>query len=161
MADFGAVEAVPFLHSGTRARYVCSASGMPITYSIDVQIALITTRCFGKVTLAEVRQHFQELASVWPPVDRLDVLLDLRDQTSLPELWELEEVAKEIDADIGAHRFGRCAVVTEQALLFGSMQMFEVLVSRLFEAIKVFRSPTAALIWLAPKPDPTRTLTAQ
>jgi hypothetical protein len=140
---------------------VCSASGVPITYSIDVPTALITTRCFGKVTLAEVQQHFQELARVWPPVDRLDVLLDVRDQTSLPELRELEEVAKGIDAHIGSHRFGRCAVVTEQAPLFGSMQMFQVLVSRLFEAVHVFRSPTAALVWLAPKPDPTRTLTAQ
>jgi hypothetical protein len=134
---------------------------VPSTYRIDLPAALITTRCSGQVTLQEVQEHFRELARLWPPVDRLDVLLDLRDQTSLPELWELEEVAKEIEVHVGSHRFGRCAVVTEQALLFGSMQMFEVLVSRLFEAIKVFRSPTAALIWLAPKPDPTRTLTAQ
>ena len=50
---------------------------MPITYTIDVPTALITTRCFGKVTLAEVQEHFRELARVWPPVDRLDVLLAL------------------------------------------------------------------------------------
>ena len=62
---------------------------MPITYTIDVPMALIVTQCFGHVTLAEVREHFQELARVWPPVDRLDVLLDLTDQTSLPTLREL------------------------------------------------------------------------
>lgn len=132
---------------------------MPITYSIDVPTALITTRCFGKVTLAEVQEHFRELARVWPPVDRLDVLLDLRDQTSLPGLRELKEVAMEIAVQIGPHRFGRCAVVTERELIFGSMQMLEVLVSRYFEAFRVFRSPTAALVWLAPKPNHTRTLT--
>ena len=132
---------------------------MPITYTIDIPTALITTRCFGKVTLAEVQQHFRELARVWPPVDRLDVLLDLRDQTSLPKVSELQEVAAEIALQIGPHRFGRCAVVTEKGLIFVSMQMLEVLVSRYFEAFKVFRSPTAALVWLAPKPNHTRTLT--
>ena len=131
---------------------------MPITYTIDVPTALITTRCFGKVTLAEVQEHFRELARVWPPVDRLDVLLDLRDQTSLPGLKELYGVASEIAEQIGPHRFGRCAVVTE-GLIFRSMQMLEVLAGRYFEAFKVFRSPTAALVWLAPKPNHTRTLT--
>jgi len=132
---------------------------VPITYTIDVPTALITTRCFGKVTLAEVQEHFRELARVWPPVDKLDVLLDLRDQTTLPGLKELQGVATEIADQIGPHRFGRCAVVTEKGLIFVSMQMLEVLVSRYFEAFKVFRSPTAALVWLAPKPNHTRTLT--
>jgi len=132
---------------------------VPITYSIDVPTALITTRCFGKVTLAEVQDHFRELARVWPPVDRLDVLLDLRDQTSLPGLRELQEVATEISVQIGPHRFGRCAVITERELVFGSMQMFEVLAGRYFDAFRVFRSPTSALIWLAPKPNANRTLT--
>jgi hypothetical protein len=133
---------------------------VPITYSIDIPTALITTRCFGKVTVAEVQDHFRELARVWPPVDRLDVLLDLRDQTSLPGLRELQEVATEIAVQIGPHRFGKCAVVTERELIFGSMQMLEVLVSRYFDAFRVFRTPTAAVIWLAPKPDASRTLTS-
>src|SRR6185369_10917183 len=122
-----------------------------ITYAIDVPVALVVTRCVGHVTLAEVREHFQELARAWPPVDRLDVLLDLTDQTSLPTLRELEEVAKEVDARIGQRRFGRCAVVTKQDL-DKSMQMFEVLAGRLFDAIEIFRTPEAALLWLAPTP---------
>jgi stage II sporulation SpoAA-like protein len=134
---------------------------VPITYSIDIPTALITTRCFGHVTLAEVQEHFRELPRVWPPVDRLDVLLDLRDQTSLPELRELQDVATEIAVQIGPHRFGRCAVVTERELIFGSMQMFEVLVSRFFEAFRVFRTTSAAVAWLAPKPNPTRILNTQ
>jgi hypothetical protein len=69
---------------------------------------------------------------------------------------ELEEVAKEIDAHIGPHRFGRCAVVTEQALLFGSMQMFEVLVVDCLRRSRSSEARRQLPIWLAPKPDPTR-----
>jgi len=134
---------------------------MPITYVIDVPTALIVTRCFGQVTLDEVQEHFQELARVWPPVDRLDVLLDLTDQTSLPTLRDLEEVAREIAAEIGPRQFGRCAVVTDQDLLHGSMEMFEVLVGRFFDAVEIFRTPSAAVVWLAPTPKASRQLTMQ
>ena len=133
---------------------------MPVTYTIHVPMALIVTRCVGHVTLAEVKEHFQELARVWPPVDRLDVLLDLRDETSLPTLRQLEEAATELDEQIGPRRFGRCAIVTEQDLR-GSMQMFEVLSGRFFDAIYVFRTPVTALLWLAPMPNARRTLTTQ
>jgi hypothetical protein len=61
----------------------------------------------------------------------------------------------------GPRRFGRCAVISHQDLLYGSMQMFEVLVGRLFDAIEVFRTPTAAVKWLRPAPKPARTLRAQ
>jgi len=134
---------------------------MPITYTIDVPTALIVTRCVGHVTLAEVKQHFQELARAWPPVDKLNVLLDLTDQTSLPTLHELEEVAEAIDAQIGSRRFGRCAVVTELDVLHESMEMFQVLAGRFFDEVEVFRMPPAAVVWLAPAPKPTRPLTMQ
>ena len=133
---------------------------MPVTFAIDVPRGLIVTRCFGHVTLAEVQEHFQELARVWPLVDRLDVLLDLTDQTSLPTLRDLEEVGTELGEQIGSRRFGRCAVVTEQAPLQGSMQMFEVLVGRFFAAIEIFETPSAALSWLMPRTK-ARTLTTQ
>jgi hypothetical protein len=128
------------------------------TYTIDVPMGLIVTECSGQVTLGEVQEHFQELARVWPPVDRLDVLLDLTDQISLPTLRDLEAVAMELDAQIGPRRFGRCAVVTPQAI-HGSMRMFEVLVGRFFEAIEIFQTQSAALVWLMPKAS--RTLTTQ
>jgi hypothetical protein len=131
---------------------------LPITYTIDVPLALIFTQCFGHVTVAEVQEHFQELARVWPPVDRLDVLLDLIDQTSLPTLRDLEEVATEVREQIGSRRFGRCAVVTDQGHLQESMYMFEVLAGRLFDAIEVFETPAAALSWLMLRPK-ARTLT--
>src|SRR6478672_1927898 len=134
---------------------------MPITYTIDVPTALIVTRCVGHVTLAEVQEHFQELARVWPPVDRLDVLLDLTDQTALPTLRDLEEVAAEIDAQIGPLRFGRCAVVAEHDLLHGSMEMFEVLVGRFFDSVEIFRTLSEAAAWLRPTPKAGRTLTMQ
>jgi hypothetical protein len=133
---------------------------MPITYTIDVPRALIATRCFGHVTLAEVQAHFQELARVWPPVDKLDVLLDITDQTSLPSLRDLEVVAAELDEQIGPLRFGRCAIVTELEL-HRSMQMFEVLVGRFFDAIEIFRTPVSAVVWLVPTPKASRTFLTQ
>jgi hypothetical protein len=132
---------------------------MPIRYTIDVPMALIMTRCVGQVTLAEVKEHFAELARVWPPVDRLDVLLDLTGQTSLPTLQDLEEVATAIDAHIGPWQFGRCAVITEHYHLYGSMRMFEVLAGRFFDALKIFRTPSAALEWLVPTANASRMLT--
>jgi hypothetical protein len=95
---------------------------MPVIYTIEFP-ATIVTRCVGHVSVAEVQEHFRELARVWPPVERLDVLLDLTELTSLPTLQDLEKVAAEIRAQIGPRRFGRCAVVTEQDLLQGSMEM--------------------------------------
>src|SRR5262245_22301495 len=146
-----------------KGRKLSEGCDMPITYTIDVPGALIVTRCFGRVTLAEVQEHFRELARVWPPiVDRLDVLLDLLDQTSLPGLRELEEVATEIDRQIGQRRFGRCAVVIEQHTLHESMRMFEVLVGRLFDSIQLFHTPSDAVAWLVPPtPKASRRLSTQ
>jgi hypothetical protein len=36
-----------------------------------------------------------------------------------------------------------------------------VLVGRLFDAIEIFRTPSAALVWLVPTPKASRTLTPQ
>ena len=134
---------------------------MPIAYHIDTFTALITTRCVGQVTVEEVLDHFRELSRVWPAVDRLDVLLDLTEQTSLPGLTELQQVAGEIETQIGQHRFGRCAVVTDRDLIQQSMHMFEVLVNRFFDEIRVFRTLRSAVEWLDPRLNPTRTLTRQ
>lgn len=133
-------------------RTLKAESDVPISYTIDVPMAMIVTRCIGHVTLAEVQDHFKELANAWPPVERLDVLLDLTEQTSLPALKDLEEVARTIGAQIGPRQFGRCAVVTEQPFLSGSMQMWEVLVGRFFDRIEFFQTQAGALLWLQPKP---------
>jgi len=125
---------------------------VPISYTIDVPMAMIITRCIGHVTVAEIQDHFKELANAWPPVERLDVLLDLTEQTSLPALKDLEEVAKTIASQIGPRQFGRCAVVAEQAFLSGSMQMWEVFVGRFFDRIEIFRTQAGALLWLQPTP---------
>src|SRR5690349_9334865 len=109
------------------------------------------TRCVGHITVGDVLGHFRELARVWPNIDRLDVLLDWTELTSLPTVIELEKVATEIGTQIGPHRFGRCAVVTDRDLVRDSMHMFEVLVNRFFEEIRVFRTLEGAVEWLGPK----------
>ena len=132
---------------------------MPITYTIDVPMALIITRCIGPVTVDEVQQHFEQLARAWPSVERLDVLLDLTEQTSLPALEDLEAVARGLDSQIGSRQFGRCAVVTDQDLLHHSMRMFEVIASRLFDRIEIFPTAFDALVWLNPSLKASRLLT--
>lgn len=134
---------------------------MPITYQIDVPNALIVTQCIGNVTLADVLAHFRELPQAWPPVERLDVLLDLREITSRPTLAELETVANEIDLQIGAHQFGRCAIVANQDSMRESMSEFDVLAHRFFDGgLEVFHTPEGARMWLELTPN-SRTLTRQ
>jgi hypothetical protein len=41
------------------------------------------------------------------------------------------------------------------------MRMFEVLAGRLFDAIEIFRTPSAALVWLVPTPKAGRPFTTQ
>ena len=73
----------------------------------------------------------------------------------------ITKAAKELDTRIGPWRFGRCAIVTQQDLLHGSMEMFEVLAGRFFDAIQIYRTPSAALAWLVPTPNVRRILTTQ
>ena len=58
------------------------APDVPVVYQISK--GLIRTRCYGPVTLPEVAEHFRELERDPDCPPRLDVLLDLRDITSLP-----------------------------------------------------------------------------
>lgn len=122
---------------------------MPITYEIDIPVGLIVTRCIGNITPSEVLEHIREVRRVWPPVERLDALVDVRDVTSQFSPEEVMEVTKEIDAQIGPHRLARCAVVANQEPLRASMYGFEALAYRLFDGgLQVFRTPEGARMWL-------------
>jgi len=70
--------------------------GAPITYRIEANKRLIHTRCNGLVKLDEVIHHFQELERDPVCPDRLDVFLDLREMSSLPESGQLRAVSSAI-----------------------------------------------------------------
>ena len=125
---------------------------MPITYRIDVPDRLIRTTCYGHVTLEEIHAHFDELRGAWPPVAKLDVLLDLTCYTSIPQIWELREAASRIGMFGGRERFRRCAIIAHRELLYGLLRVFELFVDRNFVAVRVFRNEHDAMDWLRKRP---------
>jgi hypothetical protein len=121
---------------------------MPVTYQLDPAKKLIRTRCIGDVNQEEVASHFQQLERDPNRPDRLNVLLDLSEATSLPETQDLRKVSFQIKGLLESVRFGACAIVAGNDALFGMMRMFAVFASEYFSDIQVFRAATEAEAWL-------------
>jgi len=122
---------------------------MPVTYRIDADRKIIRTQCIGPVTLLEVIDHFRQLRQDLSKPDRLDVLLDLTETTSLPAGHQLYQVSQEVGNVRKQLQFGACAIVANRDALFGMMRMFEVIVEEYFDATRVFRSVDEAETWLS------------
>jgi hypothetical protein len=122
---------------------------MPIEYHIDTAKAIIYTRCFGDVTLAEVLDHFRVLVRDPDLPEHLDVLLDLSEQTSMPKTNQLRLVVDAIRRARASIDFGAVAVVACTNALYGMFRMFQVFTEDLFGEISVFRSVAEAQAWLA------------
>src|SRR6185369_1938402 len=122
---------------------------MPVTYQIDPARNLIRTRCIGDVTPEEVAAHFRELAQDPNRPNHLNVLLDLTEETSLPEREDLLGVSLHISELFSSSQFGACAIVAVNDALFGMMRMFEVLSMEYFVITHVFRELAEAESWLA------------
>ena len=127
---------------------------MPVTYSIDADRKLLHTICSGPVNLPEVAAHFRALRDDPACTGRLDVLLDVSATEVLPESAQLGTVVAEVAAVRRKVEFGMCAVVATRDAMFGMMRMFEVLASRYFRAIRVFRDIGEAKAWLTSPVDP-------
>jgi hypothetical protein len=122
---------------------------MPVTYQIDLSRRLIHTRCIGDVTPEEITEHFRELEQDPGRPERLNVLLDLTEETSLPETQDLREVKYQLNKLFRRVRFGACAIVACDEALFGMMRMFGVLTAEYFDVTEVFRGIADAEAWLA------------
>jgi|SRR5208282_1105700 len=122
---------------------------MPVTYTIDTKERVIRTRCMGRVTLAEVVDHFQELERDPECAEDLDVLLDLSEVESLPNSSQIQAVVYEVKKVQKKVRFGACAIVAVRDALFGMLRMFEVMAQDYFRVIRVFRATAEAEAWLA------------
>jgi len=129
---------------------------MPVIYTIDAKQAVIRTTCVGKVTFPEVADHFRQLERDPECPQRLDVLLDLREITSLPTDLQLKAITEEIKRIRQTVRFGACAIVASSDVLFGTAKVFEVVAAGMFRVTNVFRGPSAAEAWLAEqRPSPS------
>ena len=121
---------------------------MSITYHIDQRARIIRTKCSGNVTLAEVLEHFRVLEQDISRPDRLHVLLNLSETTSLPDAGQIRTVGQVIGALQEKVNFGVCAIAVPNEALYGMARMFEVLAEQNFYAVKVFRDVPAAEEWL-------------
>jgi hypothetical protein len=121
---------------------------MPVTYQIDRAKQLVRTSCTGVTTLEEVLQHFADLTQDPSCPERLHVLLDLSEMTSLPASEQLRAVAVEIGRIVPRVKFLNCAIIAPRDALFGMARMFEVFAEGGFEATRVFRTREEGLLWL-------------
>lgn len=121
---------------------------MPITYRIDRAKRIICTSCFGNVTLDEVFDHFRALDQDPECPDRLNVLLDLGRETSIPKSEQLRAVSDTIGRLREKVRFEDCAVIAVTDVLYGMARVFAVFAEPWFHEILVFRASDAAEAWL-------------
>ncbi len=121
---------------------------MPVTYEIDHTTGIIRTKCFGRVVLEDVLDHFRTLQCDPECPERLDVLLDLSASESAASSGQLRTVAHAIAAIRDRVTFDACAIVAPTDLLFGIARMFEVFAQEHFRATHVFRSARDAEAWL-------------
>jgi hypothetical protein len=122
---------------------------MPVKYQIDKVNRIIRTRCIGPVTIEEVVEHFRVLERDPDCPDRVDVLLDLSEETTVPNKGNLQQVTGEIRRIRGRVQFGACAIVASTDALFGMLRMFEVFAQQYFRQSFVFRTASEAEAWLA------------
>jgi hypothetical protein len=121
---------------------------VPITYEIDAGPRLIRTRCVGPTTFAEVMDHFRTLRSDPALPGQMSVLLDLSEQTSVPDSGQIKRVAAETGRMREVVRWGALAVVARSDVLFGMSRMLEVMAEPHFSATRVFRDLAPAEAWL-------------
>ena len=128
---------------------------MPVKYKIDKANRIIRTRCIGPVTIEEVVDHFRVLERDPDCPDRVDVLLDLSEEISIPEKANLQKIAEEIRRIRGRVQFGTCAIIVGTDALFGMLRMFEVFTEQYFRESFVFRTVDEAEVWLASRHSTT------
>ncbi len=121
---------------------------MPVTYRIDRNVGLIRTVCSGNVVMREVVDHFRALEDDPNRPTTADVLLDLREVTSLPTADQLRTTTVEIARLAPRLRFRACAIIAGRDALFGISRMFGVFAENYFRAISVFRSAEEGERWL-------------
>ena len=120
---------------------------MPINYRIDGERSRIVTTCSGDVTLPEVMAHFDQLQKDPAVTPRLNVLLDLTQQASVPVARQIQAAADRVGL-VNNIVFEACAIVASREALYGMARMFEVLARGHFSVLRTFRDRTEAEEWL-------------
>src|SRR3954464_13499025 len=121
---------------------------MPVLYEIDRDRALVRTTCAGFVTFDQVMAHFSALERDPRCRDLMDVILDLRQVTSMPETSQLRQVAERIAAGESRLRYGRLAIVAVEPERVGMGKLFVQFAQGRFVAATVVPTIEDAARWL-------------
>ena len=121
---------------------------MPITYEIDRGRALVRTTLTGFVTFPEVMAHFTALENDPRRLGTMDVLLDIRGMTSVPETGQLRRAAGRIDPERTSMLYGFCAIVAADPASVSTGKLFAVFAREWFRATTVVPTLEAAEQWL-------------
>ncbi len=127
---------------------------MPITYEIDPERSLVRTTLTGFVTFAEVMAHFAALEADPRRSDTMNVLIDIRGLTSVPETGQLRRAANRIDPERSPLQYGVCAIVASDPATVGTGKLFAVFARERFRATTIVPTIEAAEQWLADAAGP-------
>jgi hypothetical protein len=121
---------------------------MPITYEIDPKRGLVRTTLAGFVTLPEVMAHFTALENDPRRSGPMNVLLDIRGLTSVPETGHLRRAAGRIDPERSPLQYGVCAMVATDPATVSTGKLFAVFARERFRATTVVPTLEEAERWL-------------
>lgn len=122
---------------------------MPITYQIDRERALVRTTIAGFVTFPEVMAHFTALEADPNRTGPMNVLIDIRGLTSVPETGQLRRAANRIDPERSPLQYGVLAIVASDPAAVGTGKLFAVFARERFRATTIVPTIEAAEHWLA------------
>jgi hypothetical protein len=122
---------------------------MPVLYEIDLKRSLVRTTCAGSVTFEQVMAHFGALERDPRRAARvMDVIIDIRTLTSMPETSQLRQTAERISPDNTTMKYGRLAVVAVNPEAVGLGRLFAEFTRGRFTASTVVDSIGEAERWL-------------
>jgi hypothetical protein len=127
---------------------------MPITYDIDRERPLVRTTLAGFVTFTEVMAHFAALESDPRRSDTMNVLIDIRGLTSVPETGQLRRAANRIDPERSPLQYGVCAIVASDPAAVGTGKLFAVFARERFRATTIVPTIEEAERWLLEQEKP-------
>lgn len=127
---------------------------MPVLYEIDLDRRLVRTTCAGSITFEQVMAHFAALErDPRRAAGVMDVVLDIRTVTTMPETSQLRQVAERISPDNTAMKYGRLAIVAVNPEAIGLGRLFVQFTRGRFTASTVVASIDAAERWLDASPE--------
>jgi len=121
---------------------------MPVEYTLDAGHGLIHTRLIGEVDAEAVRGHFETLLAEPALPDRLFVLMDAMEMTTVPTLALIHTTGEQVARVRRRVHFEAVAIAVPGLAQYGMFRMGQVLLESSFGRTHVFRDVDSARSWL-------------